>query len=106
MGGLVVWLFVSYSLVLGVGTALLSVGGTAFWVGLGLWILFPTWRVTRRFRPDVGYRMIANASQVGGNLGERGGLATRRDAPLWFKLCLGAEVLVIAGLAALFFGAS
>ncbi|HJL41402.1 MAG TPA: hypothetical protein RMG48_08855 [Myxococcales bacterium LLY-WYZ-16_1] len=105
MGGLVVWLFVSYSFVLGVGTALLSLGGTAFWVGLALWTLFPIWRVTRRFRPDVGYRLIGNSSQLGGNLGDRGGLATRMRTPLWFKLCLGAEVAVIAGLASLFFGA-
>lgn len=100
MGPLVLWLFVAYAFVLGIGA-------TLFWqthltaVGLAVMVVVPMVRIALRFRDGGGYRLAR--SQHGGSLAERGGVASRSENPLWFKVCVAAEIGVVLTLWGLFF---
>jgi hypothetical protein len=100
MGPLVPWLFVAYAFVLGIGA-------TLFWqthltaVGLAVTVGVPIVRIALRFRDGGGYRLAR--SQRWGSVAETGGIASRTENPLWFEVCVAAEIGVVLTLWGLFF---
>ena len=56
MVGLIIWMFASYAVMLGIGFAFLFEGMVL--PGLAIVLTVPLWRVARRFRAQVGYRPI------------------------------------------------
>lgn len=96
MGITILWLFVSHAFLIGIGVSLLR--ADVLVLGLVFALALPGLRVARRFRESGGYRLIGDAGSNWGNLADRGGRVTRATEPLWFKLCFGAELLVLLAL--------
>jgi hypothetical protein len=90
MSSLLLWLCVSYAVVLGIGAALQSEGMIAGWIIL---IGFPAWRLYRRLRPGGRYRL-----PMARGIGETTFDASREENAIYFKICLVCEIGIILGL--------
>jgi len=94
MSSLLLWLCVSYALVLGIGAALQSEGIAGGWL---LLLGFPAWRLHRRLRPGGRYRLPLSRA---GN--ETTFDASRDENGIYFKICLLLEISIIIGFLLLF----
>lgn len=92
------WLFISYAGVLGVGRALMQTEYSV--AGIILMLAFPVWRLGRRLRPHGGYRLIHNLSD-GYPHGPKGKVTDKTS--IYYRLCFAGEILVITAVFALFF---
>lgn len=95
MSSLLLWLCVSYAMVLGIGAALQAEGMIAGWIIL---IGFPAWRLYRRLRPGGRYRL-----PMARGIGETTFDASRHNEnAIYFRICLICEVAIILGWLGLF----
>lgn len=96
MGITTLWLFVSHAFLVGIGVSLLRADILA--LGLVFAVVLPALRLVRRFSENGGYRLIGDAGKHWGTLADRGGRVTRATEPLYFKMCVGLELFVLAAL--------
>lgn len=89
----VIWLIFSYALLFSIPLLLLDSGNAL--AAYGLLVLIPVVRISMRFRRSGGYRMIGVAGQVSGNIGERGGFASRSSNRVLFWSCFVVEVVTV-----------
>lgn len=99
MGIMILWLMISYSLVLGVCVALLREG--MLWALLPM-LAFTAWRLYRRFRPDIGYYVPGYGNEQSDAMAAMSGRVTRAGNRSRFKLYLAVELAVVVGLLGLF----
>ncbi|MEL7025063.1 MAG: hypothetical protein AAGL69_15110 [Pseudomonadota bacterium] len=88
----VIWLFVSYAFLIGIGV---SLGNAGHQWGYWLALVIPLIRLARRFSERGGYRLFGIPGNTAGNVGERGGFASRTENRLFFFACTSVEIGVI-----------
>ena len=99
MSGMLIWQFISYAMVLSLGTVAVSMGN--YWLAALVLLGFPAWRIWRRFKPDVGYLLVGDHALLTGP-GAEGRRVTFNTHPTHFKLYLVFEVAIILGILALY----